>query len=356
MRTGKQINGAANSNGTNVEITCESCGAMEPHTACPVCSGRGCIAPRELAERLGLRDALESTELTAHAVAKALDGRVLECFEAARKIEQQRCDQVLAAERSRLSESEHRQGDERKRLSDELTAARQTLAQAEARARQAEESLAKRRQHPAALGRVAERDFASMVGDLPDFRISAKLPRTGDYEVWLKTSAGAGPLVEIAEPVLVDVKRESAALQEIALARLVRDCKARGRIVGVMVADRLEEVSEIFGSPRVRTHDGVTVLLTSVDAFASDMRLLGPYMRLLVDASRDGNETVLAALLGDLGEISKLMAEIERQAESVALALEKQATILRDSLVERACGRARKIVSESQQRLQSDGE
>ena len=120
-----------------------------------------------------------------------------------------------------------------------------------------------------------------MIGELPDFRISGKLARAGDYEVWLKADAGDGTLAEIGEPALVDVKRDSAALQEVALTRLVRDCRTRDRVFGVLVADRLEEVAEIFGSPRLRVQDGITVLLTSVDSFASDLRLLGPYLRLL---------------------------------------------------------------------------
>jgi CII-binding regulator of phage lambda lysogenization HflD len=125
---------------------------------------------------------------------------------------------------------------------------------------------------------------------------------------------------------------------------------------GVLVADRLEEVAEIFGSPRLRVHDGVTVLLTSVDAFVSDMRLLGPYLRALVDAKRNGNESLVSALGANLAELGKLVAEIERHTDNVASALEKQAGVLRDTIVERLCGRVRDVVVGSQQRLDADDE
>src|SRR5262245_38151233 len=95
-------------NGSSGPISCGVCGAAESHATCPLCSGRGCIAARDLAQRLGLRDLLESTEITAQAVAKAIDGRVLECFEAARRIEQQRFDQALSRERAVMQETERR--------------------------------------------------------------------------------------------------------------------------------------------------------------------------------------------------------------------------------------------------------
>src|SRR5262249_55090926 len=148
---------------------------------------------------------------------------------------------------------------------DQVLELRQLHAVAEARARQAEDALTKRRQQPAAVGRTAERDFAAVVGAQADFRLSPKLTKNGDYEVGVKVDVGDGTLVEIGQPLLIDVKRDGAALQELALTRLVRDCRARGRFIGVLVADRVEEVAEIFGTPRVRVLDGVTILLTSID-------------------------------------------------------------------------------------------
>lgn len=298
-----------------------------------------------------MRDALDAAELTAEAVAKAVDGKVLECFEAARKIERERSEQVMTVERKRLAEGERRLQEQVKSQSQELLELRQLHAEAEARAKQAEDALAKRRQQPAAVGRTAKRDFAALVGAQADCRLSQKLARNGDYEVWIKADVGDGTLVEIAQPLLVDVKRDGAALQELALTKLVRDCHARDRLIGVLVADRVEEVAEIFGTPRVRVIDGVTILLTSIEAFLNDVRLLAPYMKSLVDAQLVGDESLLAALSTGLGEVSQLVAEIEKAAEGVAGALEKQVTVLRSTLAVKLCRRVNEIVTKSQQRL-----
>src|SRR5262245_51746406 len=132
-------------NSQSADAVCTRCGADEGHMACPVCAGRGCISGREVAERLGMREALDAAELTADAVAKAVDGKVLECFEAARKVERERSEQVLLLERKRLGEAERRLQEQIKTQGDQLLELRQLRAEAEARAKQAEEAFAKRR-------------------------------------------------------------------------------------------------------------------------------------------------------------------------------------------------------------------
>jgi hypothetical protein len=162
---------------------------------------------------------------------------------------------------------------------------------------------------------------------------------------------GDGTMLEIAQPLLVDVKRDGAALQELALTKLVRDCHARGRLLGVLVADRVEEVAEIFGAPRVRVIDGVTILLTSIEAFLNDVRLLAPYIKSLVDAGLDGDESLVSSLSNSLAEVSQVMAEIEKATECVAGALEKQVTVLRGTLATKLCRRVNEIVMKSQHKL-----
>jgi hypothetical protein len=333
----------AASDGRGRERVCLQCGAGEPHITCPICSGRGCISGRELAERLGLRDALDATELTAEAVAKAVDGRVLDCFEAARKIERERADQLIGVERQKLAKEQQGQEEQLRNVIKELTELRRSQAEFEARAKQAEDALARRRLQPASIGRAAERDFAALVGTQSDFRVSAKLAKAGDYEVWVKADLGDGTLSEVAEPILVDVKRESAALQEAGLQKLVRDCKAKGRLAGALVADKLEEVAEIFGTPRLRTVEGVVILLSSVEAFTSDVRLIAPYLRQVVDARRSGNAQLVAILGDHLGELAEVVGTIEGQADAIAGVLEKQAKVLRDNVVNKICGRARQV-------------
>jgi hypothetical protein len=278
MKVEKRRHGPATATSRSIGRTanpgCGHCGAAEPHVACPVCEGRGCLSTRELAEKLGLREALDATEITAAAVAKAVDARVLASIEATKKMERERTEQLLAADRRRYAESEERLRRLVKDQGDEISKLSQSRADAEARAKLAEEQLKHRRQQPAAIGRTAERDFASFISSHPDLRVSQKLVKSGDFEVWVKVDLGDGTLAEIPDPILVDVKRESAALQATGLVKLVRDCRARGRLVGALVADRVEEVGEIFGPSRVRMVEGIVVLLTSIDAFCQDVRLL----------------------------------------------------------------------------------
>jgi hypothetical protein len=191
----------------------------------------------------------------------------------------------------------------------------QPLNRTPERLRVAEEALSRRRAQPASVGRVAERDFAAHVGGQSDFRVSPKLPKGGDYLVWPKVPTLDGVLAEIAEPVLVDVKKESAALHPSALSKLVRDCRARGCIMGALVADSIEDIAEVFGSPRVRLIDGVTIVLTSLEAFPVEMRLLGPYYRHLLDIRRDADETVVIRLAQALTQVMQHLSEIESDLE-----------------------------------------
>jgi hypothetical protein len=331
--------------------SCTRCGSSAAHVPCPVCEGRGCLSTRELAEKLGLRDALDATALSADAIARAVDARVLASIEATKKLERDRTDQVLAADRRRQAENEGKLRALIKEREDELTRVRDGRAEAEARAKLSEDLLKQRRQQPASVGRTAEKDFASLVGTFPDMRLSPKLAKGGDYELWVKFDVGDGSLTEMAEPLLVDVKRESAALQAGSLTKLVRDCRARGRLVGVLVADRSEEVGELFGPNRVRMLDEVLIILTSVDAFASEIRLLAPYFKTLIDARREGDEALLAALATSLSEVSQLVVEVESGAEAVAVVLERQAQTLRTTVCAKLCARIRKSVVDAGKRI-----
>lgn len=326
--------------------SCEHCGARGEHLTCPVCDGRGCVTQREIAEKLGLSKWLDATELTTEAVAKAFDAKCKETMKQAEADARKRFEEKEEAERKLRIEDEKKNEallrDQEERISELANA----VADAQQRAKTAEEALQKRRQQPAAVGRAAERDFAAVVGAQPDFRVSDKLPRNGDYEVWFSARGS-----ESGEPVLVDIKRDSSALTKNAFDKLIRDCRARGRAVGILVADRIEEVHEIFGSQRVVTDGEQVVLLTSINDFCSDLRLLGVYFSRIITARIANDLPLITALDGLLAEMAEVIAELDGVAQQVAGTLEKQADVLRDVLATKLAERIRHLIMSAQSRI-----
>jgi hypothetical protein len=207
----------------------------------------------------------------------------------------------------------------------------------------AEEQLAKRRSQPAAMGRTAEHDFAAMMGEHVDFRLSDKLPRGGDYDLWLRVADGNGGLLELDEPMLVDIKRDTAALHPNALTKLLRDCKDRGRRFGVLVADRLDEVTEAFGSPRMRVHHGVFVLFTSIDSVVSDLRLIGMVWSKYLAESRQVGGPSVNDLTARLAEVGGMLDEAEQALAQVAGTLEKTAENIRTKVIKKIFTRLKAI-------------
>lgn len=172
-------------------------------------------------------------------------------------------------------------------------------------------------QKTARVGKREEIDFAEEVAGLPGIWISEKLPRHGDYLLAFRDPAG-----HALDPKMVVDNKDKATITEDDIKKLLRDCKERKMMVGVIVTRDENQLRAADRDCRWAQQDGGWMLRTTRAWLQRDLEVLKPiFERMRVEGPDFLQKN--AALAEEVRHTFVDLDEIERELGKAGKAIDK---------------------------------
>ncbi|MCC6574821.1 MAG: hypothetical protein IT462_13660 [Planctomycetes bacterium] len=342
---------------------------------CPLCEGAGSLSGDEIIKKTGMKDISRVAEITAtKALALAHDSlwnkyeaklnqqvadrtdkleQKLRSTEADRaNLEKQLKVEAENARKKQLADDQAANAVALEKLQNELARIKGELAQAqgkvsnlprevelareatkqdlsrqltseqEANKRMAQElgELRMKLAATAVQGRVEERSFEEEVREWPQFHVSDKLARNGDYILSLRDASGASWK---GSELLIDNKdKDKVAADD--LTKLIRDIKQRKYNLGAIVASDENVLRSEDREKRWCKLDGVWVLRTTRQWLRRDLDLLLPVMQRMAEEGPgflEREKAISVELNSYLVELADLEAALKKAAEYLTKAM-----------------------------------
>ena len=240
---------------------------MNDTIECPLCCGAGKLKRTEILDRLGVKDFARVAQLSAE--------------EAFRLLKQKHNHDQQTAWSRFDTELAKRTAEIRERHKDELRSAQsdrddltrrvedclREVSQLRERNHQLETEMAK----VARVGKREEISFEEEARTWAGIAVSEKLPKNGDYILAFCDPSGA-PL----EPCILVDNKDKATVNEGDIKKLIRDCKERRSLVGVIVAREESQLRQLDREQRWGQEDGVWILRTTRHWLPRDLEVLKP--------------------------------------------------------------------------------
>jgi multidrug efflux pump subunit AcrA (membrane-fusion protein) len=172
----------------------------------------------------------------------------------------------------------------------------------------------------ARVGKKEEIDFAEDVRSWPGIWISDKLPRHGDYLLAFRDGAG-NPL----DPKMVVDNKDKTSVTEPDVKKLIRDCKERSLMVGVIVTREDTQLRQSDRECRWGQDDGIWLLRSTRAWLQRDLEVLKPvFERMRVEGADFLQKN--AALAEEIRHTFVDLDEIEKELKKAGTAIDKAKT------------------------------
>jgi myosin heavy subunit len=173
----------------------------------------------------------------------------------------------------------------------------------------------------ARVGKKEEMDFAEDVRSWAGIWIGDKLTRRGDYLIAFRDAAG-NPL----DPKMVIDNKDKASVTEPDVKKLIRDCKERDLMVGVIVTREETQLRSSDRECRWGQEEGIWLLRSTRAWLQRDLEVLKPvFERMRVEGADFLQKN--AALGEELRRTFIDLDEIEKQLDKAGTAIEKAKTM-----------------------------
>jgi myosin heavy subunit len=172
----------------------------------------------------------------------------------------------------------------------------------------------------ARVGKKEEIDFAEDVRSWAGIWIGDKLPRYGDYLIAFRDGAG-----NAIDPKMVVDNKDKACVTETDVKKLIRDCKERGLMVGVMVTREETQLRQSDRECRWGQDDGIWILRSTRAWLQRDLEVLKPvFERMRVEGADSLQKN--AALAEEIRRTFTDPDEIEKELKKAGNAIDKAKT------------------------------
>src|SRR5208283_1053813 len=203
----------------------------------------------------------------------SLTGRIAE-LEAAQKLaEQQKATEVVRI-KAELEAALHTE----KAKSNDLDRRVKDFLDEVTKLRERNQELETEMLKVARVGKKEEIDFAEDAHSWPGIWISDKLPRHGDYLLAFRDGAG-----NALDPKMVVDNKDKTSVTEPDVRKLIRDCKERGLMVGVIVTREETQLRQLDRECRWGQEDGIWLLRSTRAWLQRDLEVLRPIFERMKD-------------------------------------------------------------------------
>ena len=169
----------------------------------------------------------------------------------------------------------------------------------------------------ARVGKKEEIDFAEDVRSWAGIWIGDKLPRYGDYLMAFRDGAG-----NAIDPKMVVDNKDKACVTEPDVKKLIRDCKERGLMVGVIVTREECQLRQVDRECRWGQDDGIWLLRSTRAWLQRDLEVLKPvFERMRVEGADFLQKN--AALAEEIRRTFTDLDEIEKELKKAGNAIDK---------------------------------
>jgi myosin heavy subunit len=256
-----------------------------------------------------------ATEMELQKQLNTLTGRIAD-LEAAQKLaEQQKATEVARVKaelEATLNTEKAKSNDLDRRVKDYLEEVKKL--------RDRNEELETEMSKVARVGKKEEMDFAEDVRSWAGIWISDKLPRHGDYLIAFRDGAG-----NAIEPKMVVDNKDKASVTEPDVKKLIRDCKERELMVGVIVTREDIQLRSSDRECRWGQEDGIWLLRSTRTWLQRDLEVLKPvFERMRVEGADFLQKN--AALAEELRRTFVDLDEIEKELKKAGTAIERAKT------------------------------
>jgi hypothetical protein len=173
----------------------------------------------------------------------------------------------------------------------------------------------------ARVGKKEEIDFAEEVRSWAGVWISDKLPRRGDYLLAFRDGAG-----NALEPKMVVDNKDKASVTEPDVKKLIRDCRERDLMVGVIVTREETQLRSSDRECRWGQEDGIWLLRSTRAWLQRDLEVLKPvFERMRVEGADFLQKN--AALAEEIRRTFVDLNEIDKELRKAGSAIEKAHTM-----------------------------
>ncbi len=172
----------------------------------------------------------------------------------------------------------------------------------------------------ARVGKKEEIDLAEDVHSWPGVWISDKLPRYGNYLIAFRDGAG-----NAIDPKMVVDNKDKACITEPDVKKLIRDCKERGLMVGVIVTREECQLRQSDRECRWGQDDGIWLLRSTRAWLQRGLEMLKPaFERMRVEGPDSLQKN--AALAEEIRRTFVDLDEIEKELKRAGTAIDKAKT------------------------------
>jgi len=172
----------------------------------------------------------------------------------------------------------------------------------------------------ARVGKKEEIDFAEDVRSWPGIWISDKLPRHGDYLLAFRDGAG-----NALDPKMVVDNKDKTSVTEPDVKKLIRGCKERSLMVGVIVTREETQLRQLDRECRWGQEDGIWLLRSTRVWLQRDLEVLKPvFERMRVEGADFLQKN--AALAEEIRHTFVDLDEIEKELKKAGAAIDKAKT------------------------------
>ena len=172
----------------------------------------------------------------------------------------------------------------------------------------------------ARVGKKEELDFAEDVRSWAGIWISDKLTRRGDYLLAFRDGAG-----NALDPKMVVDNKDKTSVTEPDVKKLIRDCKERELMVGMIVTREDAQLRQLDRECRWGQEDGIWLLRSTRAWLQRDLEVLKPvFERMRVEGADFLQKN--AALGEEIRRTFVDLDEIEKELKKAGTAIEKAKT------------------------------
>lgn len=308
--------------------------ADHEYLTCPLCTGSGEIARREVLRLAGVDGVLNAV---GPRLVELMNERGLSVLTKTKELVEETLRRDHAAMVAHVRQALGREHESAKvALERELEKARALSSKAHERSEklaadfalaqkdleQAKDELLRLRNTACKKGELGESDFVEAMRQFKHIRLGEKEGSNGDYVVSVAVDEGGTGMRVLENALLVDVKKDKA-IAAGDVRKVASDARSRGIAVAVLVSTSLKSKHPVDDVSHV---DGVLVVATVLEDFVSKIALLTPYLSLQARLRAEAGSTIDARQrLGELADrvVTKLrdLEGITKQTRAIVKAV-----------------------------------
>lgn len=310
---------------------------------CPLCSGSGKIARREVLRLAGVDGVLDAV---GPRLVELMNEKGLSVLTKTKELVEQTLAKDLAATVAHVRQALGREHESaRVALERELEKTRALSAKAHERSErlagdfavqqkeleQAKDELMRLRNTAAKKGEAGEADFVEAMKPYKHIRLGAKEAAAGDYIVSVAIDEAGVGMRFLNDAALIDVKKDKV-IGPADVRKIASDARSKGLGVAFLVSTSTRSKNPVED---VSLADGVVVVTTTLEDFVQKLALLTPFIALQSRLKAEAGSTIdarqrlgeladrVVAKLRDLEGVTKATRAIQKAVTSIDSAIAK---------------------------------